>query len=275
MTESDSRTSEAHHEKDTVPPLDSLLQGDCIKILKSFPGEWVDLIFADPPFNIGKQYDDYDDHKTDHEYLNWTRNWLQECVRVLKATGSLYIAIGDEFAGDIRALCRDFPLHARNWIVWYYTFGQNMKTKFNRSHTHILYFVKDPKNFTFNADDIRVPSARQRVYRDKRAHPKGKVPDDVWQFSRVCGTFKERIGKHPCQMPEDLLERIIRASSHSGEIVLDPFAGTGTTLAVAHRLKRRYIGIEMSTEYIRAIHQRLKKIRKSGEHSSDSPGNTH
>jgi len=139
--------------------------------------------------------------------------------------------------------------------------------KFNRAHTHILYFVKDKKQFTFNDKNIRIPSARQLIYKDKRANPIGKIPDDVWQFSRVCGTFKERIEKHPCQMPEDLLKLIIKASSNEGDLILDPFGGTGTTAMVAKRLKRNFITMEISEEYYNAILKRLDgkvaEIRKN------------
>ncbi len=175
----------------------------------------------------------------------------------MKKTGSIYIAIGDEFAAEINVILKKTGFHFRNWIVWYYTFGQNQRKKFNRAHTHILYFTKDKEQFTFNDKDVRIPSARQLIYKDKRANPIGKLPDDVWQFSRVCGTFKERIGKHPCQMPEDLLELIIKSSSYEQELILDPFGGTGTTAAVAKRLKRNFITIEISKEYYNVILKRL------------------
>ena len=167
----------------------------------------------------------------------------------------------------------------RNWIVWHYTFGVNCKRKFNRSHAHILYYVIDPKRFTFNADAMRVPSARQTTYADRRANPTGKLPDDTWVLrpqederafparqrhlvrgSRVCGTFKERTG-HPCQMPEAVLERIIRVSSNPGDLVLDPFAGSGTTLAAAKRLGRHYLGVELSEEYAERVRQRLAEVQ--------------
>jgi DNA modification methylase len=153
----------------------------------------------------------------------------------------------------------------------------NCKRKFNRSHAHILYYVADPKHFTFNAAAVRVPSARQTTYADRRANPAGKLPDDTWVLrpqedarcfpvdsdtwyaARVCGTFKERT-PHPCQMPEAVLERIIRVSSNSGDLVLDPFAGSGTTLAVAKRLGRRYLGIELSAEYAERVRQWLTVV---------------
>ncbi|OIO75907.1 MAG: hypothetical protein AUJ85_01800 [Elusimicrobia bacterium CG1_02_37_114] len=230
--------------------------GDCIDIMRGLPKCSVDLVFADPPFNIGLKYDNYNDNKSYEEYYKWSEKWIDETYRVLKQTGSIYIAIGDEFAAEIKAILKKIGFHFRNWIIWYYTFGQNQRKKFSRAHTHILYFTKDKENYIFNDKEIRVLSVRQ-IIRDKRANPLGKIPDDVWQFSRVCGTFKERIGNHPCQMPEGLLERIIKTSSNINDIVLDPFGGTGTTAAVAKKLKRKYITTEISERYFDVINKRL------------------
>ncbi|RZB28892.1 MAG: hypothetical protein AEth_01496 [Candidatus Argoarchaeum ethanivorans] len=237
--------------------VDKVYLGDCIEIMKKLPGKSIDLIFADPPFNIGVKYDKYNDNLSYEEYYDWSKEWILETCRLLKKHGSIYIAIGDEFAAEINIILKQTGYYFRNWIIWYYTFGQNQRKKFNRSHTHILYFTKDKEKSVFNSDDIRVPSARQLVYKDKRANPKGKIPDDVWQFSRVCGTFKERLGTHPCQMPESLLERIIQVSSNEWDKVLDPFGGTGTTSAVAKRLKRHFITMEISEEYYNLILKRL------------------
>lgn len=231
--------------------------GDCIEIMKTFPSNSIDLIFADPPFNIGMKYDNYKDNKSYEEYFNWSKIWISECHRILKKSGSIYIAIGDEFAAEINLILKKIGYNFRNWIIWYYTFGQNQRKKFNRAHTHILYYAKDKGEFYFNDDTIRIPSARQLIYNDRRAHPRGKVPDDVWEFSRVCGTFNERLGDHPCQMPESLLERIIGASSKEKDLVLDPFGGTGTTATVAAKLKRNFITIDISEKYINVINKRL------------------
>jgi len=262
-------------------PRNKLFNEDCIAGMQRLPDGCVDLAFADPPFNIGYEYDVYDDRMAADEYLDWSCRWMAEVARLLKPDGTFWLAIGDEFAAELKvAATRDLGLHTRNWVVWYYTFGVNCKNKFTRSHAHLFYFVKDPREFTFNADDpaIRVPSARQLVYGDKRANPKGRLPDDTWilrpqdvpegfqpsedtwYFSRVCGTFKERAGWHGCQMPEQLLGRIIRACSREDELVLDPFAGSGTTLAVAKKLKRRWLGFELSESYAEQVTQRLGKI---------------
>lgn len=242
--------------------------GDCAEIMNNLKEESVDLIFADPPFNIGIEYDIYEDKKSYNEYFNWSEKWIKACHRILKNTGSIYIAIGDEFAAEINIILKKLGFNFRNWIIWYYTFGQNQRKKFNRSHTHILYFTKSKNQFYFDDEHIRIPSARQLIYNDKRANPKGKIPDDVWEFSRVCGTFKERIGDHPCQMPENLLERIIKASSKENDIVLDPFGGTGTTAAVAKKLKRFYITMDISEKYFNVIYERLNlEINKTEEKS--------
>jgi DNA modification methylase len=256
--------------------LGRLHPGDCLEHFRKVPTGSIDLVFADPPFNIGYDYDIYNDRRDADHYLDWTRRWAREVVRALKSDGTFWLAIGDEFAAELKVIFhRDMGLTLRNWVIWYYTFGVHCTKKFSRSHAHLFYFVKDPKRFTFNDEAIRVPSARQLVYDDARAHPKGRVPDDTWilrpqdvpdgfakggdtwYFPRVCGTFKERAGWHGCQMPEQLLGRIVRACSNEGEVVLDPFAGSGTTLVVAKKLGRRYLGFELSPDYATQIQARL------------------
>jgi site-specific DNA-methyltransferase (adenine-specific) len=255
--------------------LDRIIHGDCIQELAKLNAGSVDLVFADPPFNIGYEYDECNDARSPQSYLAWSREWIIGAVDALKPNGTLWVAIGDDYAAELKVMIQKLGLTCRNWVIWHYTFGVNCKRKFTRSHTHLLYFVKDPKNFTFNADAIRVPSARQLKYNDKRANPKGRIPDDTWQFPRVCGTFKERAGFHGCQMPEQVLGRIIRACSNEGDLVLDPFVGSGTTLAVAKKLRRRYLGIELSEKYVAGAEDRLYGI-EPGEYLcgalADPPG---
>ncbi len=119
--------------------LDKVYHGDCIEIMKQLPDECVDLIFADPPFNIGVRYDKWKDNLKYEEYLQWSESWLKEAYRLLKKNGSIYVAIGDEFAAELAIILKRLGLYMRNWIIWYYTFGQHQKKKFTRSHTHILY----------------------------------------------------------------------------------------------------------------------------------------
>jgi len=256
--------------------------------MRQLPGGSVDLAFADPPFNIGYDYDVYDDSRESNQYLQWSREWIAEVHRVLKPTGAFWLAIGDEYAAELKVAATTTGFHCRSWVIWYYTFGVHCKLKFTRSHAHLFHFVKDPKKFTFNHEDIRVPSARQLVYADKRANSKGRMPDDtwilrpqdlvngftadedVWYFPRVAGTFKERAGFHGCQMPEQLLARIIRSCSSQGDIVIDPFSGSSTTVAVAKKLGRRWLSFELSPEYAALGRVRLEKIRE-GDPLDGSP----
>ena len=264
-------------------------KGDCLELLSRVSSDSVPLAFADPPFNIGYSYDTYHDRRSTDDYLDWSTRWMSEIRRILRPDGTFWLAIGDEYAAELKVIAtRELGFVCRSWVVWYYTFGVNCQQKFNRSHAHLFHFVCDPKSFTFNADTIRVPSARELVYGDRRANPKGRLPDDTWilrpqdltsgfntnedtwYFPRVCGTFKERSGWHGCQMPEQLLGRIIRSSSHPGDLVVDPFAGSGTTLAVAKKLGRSYLGFELSADYVAHIRKRLASI-KSGQVLDGSP----
>jgi site-specific DNA-methyltransferase (adenine-specific) len=293
---------------DNSIPRNGLHVGDCLELMGRWPEDSVDLIFADPPYNIGYNYDKYDDKRSDEDYVQWTCDWIDACARLLKPSGSFYILIGDEYAAETRLhlkkLQKAGQLLFRNWIIWHYSFGQRCKAKFNRSHAHLFYCVgsaavtkagkprqdlgkKQP--FTFHYDAVAIPSARMSTYADKRTNPKGKLPDDTWmmrQFptmehwhtrppeaqdegllnpdedtwfeSRLCGTFNERVD-HPCQLPERLLERIVRVSSNEGDLVFDPFTGSGTTLAVAKRLGRDWLGCELSKQYKQIALKRLEQ----------------
>ncbi len=142
--------------------LNKIICGDCIEVLGKVSKPFADLIFADPPFNIGYKYDKYYDKVKKKNYIAWTKEWMSICKKVLKPHGSFYIAIGDDYAANVKIIGDELGLFMRNWIIWHYTFGQQMKTKFARSHTHIFYFVKDEKNFLFYDDQVRVISDRQK-----------------------------------------------------------------------------------------------------------------
>ncbi len=323
-------------------PIRDIAVGDCIATMRSWPAASLDLIFADPPYNIGYTYDKYEDKRSDEEYVDWTKQWITACADLLKPSGSFYVLIGDEYAAETRMhlkeLERQKKLVFRNWIIWHYTFGQNCRTKFNRSHAHLMYCVgpalfdhkaktvkdhakaakenakaskdgADASNETpdanttrknkraalpycFNREAIAVASARQTTYADARANPGGKMPDDTWylrpqeaeeaprtndqplhfdadgdtwHLARLCGTFQERVAWHPCQLPEALLERVIKLSSNEGDIVFDPFTGSGTTLAVAARLKRQWLGCELSQDYADKAKLRINHVELTGE----------
>mgnify|MGYP002632317169 FL=1 len=261
--------------------------GDCIEGMNSLPEGSVDLVFADPPFNIGYKYDVYEDKMAADDYLKWSNDWMTAAYRALKSDGTFWLAIGDDFAAELKIEAQKIGFHCRSWVIWYYTFGVNCKHKFTRSHTHLFHFIKDRKNFTFRSEDLdnRVPSARMLVYGDKRGNPAGRLPDDTWiippaidqtftlrpqdlddcylpnesdwYFPRIAGTFKERAGFHGCQMPEQLLGRIIRTCSDDNQVVMDPFSGSASTLVVSKKLGRKFVGFELSEEYVAAGTARL------------------
>lgn len=264
-------------------------QADCLTALAALPAQSVELCFADPPFNIGYVYDVYVDQKAEVDYLAWAAQWMTQVHRVLQPTGTFWLAMGDELAAEMKVLSKQLGFHCRSWVIWYYTFGVNCQKKFSRSHAHLFQLVKNPRQFTFNDHTIRVPSARQAIYGDKRAKAGGRLPDDTWilrpqeaaagftldhdtwHVPRVAGTFKERAGFHGCQMPEEILARIIKCSSNPGDLVLDPFAGSATTLVVAKRLNRDYLGFDLSEAYVTQGCQRLAAtIPDDGSPSPDA-----
>lgn len=243
----------------------TLYHGDCLDILPTIHN--VDLAFADPPFNIGYHYDLYSDNKSDREYLDWTRTWLEAVDKTLSPTATIWVASHLRYQAEIKVLMSQL-WHWRDTICWHFSFGAYRTRKpgrFTPTWVAMHYFTKGTKS-TWSPP--RVPSARQLKYKDKRANPNGKVPDNTWVLagsdnygecfgplmncmleSRVCGTFKERT-VHPCQMPEAVLSRIISSTSNANDLVLDPFAGSGTTCVTASKLGRRSIGIEMSRQYL-------------------------
>lgn len=251
--------------------------GDCMNWFKQFHAGSVDLVFVDPPFNIGYEYDVHDDSMEPVAYEEWCRTWMRAIYAVLKPTGTFWLAIGDAWAAELKVMARHVGFHTRSWVVWYYTFGVNCTNKLTPSHAHLFYFTKHKTKFTFNMEGLKVPSARQLVYGDKRAKAGGRLPDDTWilrpqwlpgafcdgedtwYVPRSAGTFKERIGT-PNQMPEQLLGRIIRMCSKPDDLVVDPMCGSGTTLAVAKKLGRRYAGCELSPNYSKWANDRLTAV---------------
>src|SRR5262249_12697262 len=160
----------------------AILVGDCRTILPTLPAGCADVAFADPPFNIGLGYTGYHDRLTREAYLDFTDRWLAAVLHVLSPTGSLFVQIADEWAGYLQVRLDGMGLTWRNTLVWHYNIRPHQKGKFGRDHQLLLYYVRDPKRFTFNGDAVRVPSARQTRYKDKRANSKGRVPGDVWEF---------------------------------------------------------------------------------------------
>ena len=237
-----------------IMELDRFYCGDAVEIMRTFPEQSVDLICADPPYNLGKDYGETVDKKDWAEYEEFTQQWVGEAVRLLKSHGTIYIFMGVRFISRLYLMLEsDFGLLFNGWITWHYTQGMGRTRGFSPRHEDILYFAKG-KDYTFNLDDIRIP---QKYYR-KRNNMQGANPGDVWQFSHVHYCSKER-EEHPTQKPEGVMERMIRASSSPGDIVLDPFVGSGTTCKVARALGRHWIGIDVNPDYIAMSENRMAR----------------
>lgn len=233
-------------------PSPRLICGDAATEMAKLPSDSVDLIVADPPYNLGKNYGNNIDSKDRAEYQAFTSGWVKQAVRLLKPGGSLYCFMGVKFIARLYLLLEEeVGLTPQGWITWHYTQGMGRKRGFSPRHEDILWFSKG-SDAVFNLDDVRVP---QKYYR-KRNNMAGANPGDVWQFSHVHYCAAERL-PHPTQKPEALLERIIAASSNTGDTVLDPFLGSGTTARVAQVLGREATGIEINPDYIEMARMRL------------------
>jgi site-specific DNA-methyltransferase (adenine-specific) len=233
---------------------DVVLQGDCLEHLKAIPDDSIDITFADPPFNLNKKYASYQDRKAFDAYLEWCKVWIAEMVRVTKPTGSIFVHNIPKwltyYAGFLNEIA-DF----RHWIAWD-AMGAPLGNTLLPNHYGILFYAKNADRQKFY--EIRYPHHRcrrcgslRKDYGGKKAalHPFGPLVADVWtDLHRI--RHPKRRNAHPCQLPVPLLERIILMTTDEGDVVLDPFAGTGTSLVAAKRLGRRYIGIELDQRYV-------------------------
>lgn len=242
-----------------------IIFGDALMSLKSLPDNSVDLIFADPPYNIGKNFNGHvEKWKTEESYLEWCYEWLELCVQKLKQNGSFYVMTATQFMPYFDIFLRK-KLTILSRIVWSYdSSGVQAKKYYGSMYEPILFCVKDKDNYTFNSDNILVEAktgAKRKLIDYRKAIPtvysSEKVPGNVWEFPRVRYRMEE-YEKHPTQKPVALLERIIKASSNEGDLVLDPFSGTFTTCFVAKELGRESIGIEIQDEYVKIGLRRLR-----------------
>ena len=229
--------------------------GDAIEEMAKLPDKSVRLIVTDPPYNLNKDYGNNQDKLEFEEYLDFTRKWLQEAKRVLTDDGSIYVFMGMKYISYVYTILeQEMGFTFNSWVTWFYTQGIGKTKGFSPRHDDILLFTKHPKKFTFNLDDIRVP---QKYYRSVN-NMRGANPGNVWEFSHMHYCNKNR-KQHPTQKPEGLFERMILASSNEGDLVLDPFVGSGTALRVCQQTGRKGIGIDINPEYIAMTNERLEE----------------
>ena len=265
----------------------AFLKGDCSNILENLPDESVDLIFTDPPYNANIKYNsNYNDNLQWHKYYSQAQSWFKEYKRILKSTGSLYLMNYPEVNARLLPYLEDeLGLKLRRWITWHYpTNIGHSKTNFTRTQRSILFFTKSNK-YTFNKENIIQQYKNPDVGKIKKLLEKGKrgrgaydmltwldllemrIMDqkdkniiDTHDINLLKNVSKDRLNlEHPCQLPFELIRRLLKVSSNKGDIVLDPFAGTFSTSAIAAELGRNSIGIELSSKYIKLGLKRFKE----------------
>ena len=286
---------EVRHQNGTVHPLDStdeiqlhyenksgkLFLGDSLAWLKGLKSETVDLVFADPPYNINKA--DWDNFESHEHYVAWSRDWLEQASRVLKKNGTLYVCGFSEILADVKVAAMPFFKGCR-WIVWHYKNKANLGGDWGRSHESIVHFRKG-KEFTFNIDEVRIPygahtlkypshpqaetsnfgkGGNGKLRENWVPNPKGAKPKDVLDIPTTCNGMGEKT-PHPTQKPEELLRKIILASSNAGDVVADPFSGSGTTSVVAEQLNRRWLACDCSQQYNEWAIERLDCVVRRSE----------
>jgi site-specific DNA-methyltransferase (adenine-specific) len=248
-----------------------LVLGDNLPFLRSLPDGCADLVYADPPFATGRRQGNgsasFPDPQDLPSYLEWLTARLGEMRRVLADAGTLYIHLDWHAAHYVKVELDSLfgTENFRNEIVWYYNSGARRTRDFGRRHDLIFRYSKTD-DYVFRADavrqpyspDINVPDSKRHYY-----HPDGKVMDDVWRIPIIPQNDKrERLG-YPTQKPEALLDVIVRASSAPGDVVCDPFCGSGTTLAVAQKLGRRWLGCDANPQAIEITAARLHTLGAS------------
>jgi site-specific DNA-methyltransferase (adenine-specific) len=269
-----------------TPPEPEFVVGDCRRFMPerwpagSPPSAKPKLVIVDSPYNYGEPYDVHDDDMEGEEFVDWCRGWLADVNgHALHPDGSVWLFWPDELVSFMDVYCqRELGWYRRSWVVWYYTFGvcNSGGKNFSRSHTHLLYYTKKKTKFTFHPEAVRVPSARQMVYNDRRAAAHGKMPDNTWMLlksqmdevfspdqdtwlqSRVCGTYDEREEDSPNQIPLPIMERIVLSTSDPGDLVFDPMCGSGTANLAAHVHGRPSVGVDVSAKYVANARERVR-----------------
>jgi len=255
-------------------PDGELWQGNSIEWLKSMNDESIDLIFADPPYNIKKA--NWDSFESQEEYIKWSLQWIEQAARILKPTGTLYICGFSEILADLKHPASKYFTSCR-WIIWHYKNKANLGNDWGRSHESILHFRKT-RDFIFNIDEIRIPygehtlkypshpQAETSQYGKGRngnhiwePNPLGAKPKDVLEIPTTCNGMHEKT-PHPTQKPEELLRKFILTSSNVGEVVLDPFCGSGTTPVCAEQLQRKWLACDLSPEYLDWAANRIELV---------------
>ncbi|MBS9387451.1 MAG: site-specific DNA-methyltransferase [Dolichospermum sp. WA123] len=258
-------------------PHGQIYQGNSLDWLVSVDSESVDLVFADPPYNIKKA--EWDNFENQEKYIEWSIQWISQASRILKSTGSLYVCGFSEILADLKYSVSKYFKNCR-WLIWHYKNKANLGSDWGRSHESIIHFRKS-EQAKINIDDVRIPygahtlkypshpQAETSAYGKGKTkknnnwtpNPKGAKPKDVIEIPTTCNGMGETT-PHPTQKPEELLRKFVLASSHEGDLIIDPFSGSGTTVVVAEQLNRRWMGCDLNIDYNSWAINRLENVRR-------------
>jgi site-specific DNA-methyltransferase (adenine-specific) len=258
-------------------PHGQIYQGNSLDWLVSLDSESVDLVFADPPYNIKKA--EWDNFENQEQYIEWSIQWISQASRILKSTGSLYVCGFSEILADLKYSVSKYFKNCR-WLIWHYKNKANLGNNWGRSHESIIHFRKSDQA-KINIDDVRIPygahtlkypshpqaetsaygKGKTKKHNNWTPNPKGAKPKDVIEIPTTCNGMDETT-PHPTQKPEELLRKFVLASSHEGDLIIDPFSGSGTTIVVAEQLNRRWMGCDLNIEYNNWAIQRLANVRR-------------
>jgi site-specific DNA-methyltransferase (adenine-specific) len=256
-------------------PHGKLYQGNSIDWLASLESETVDLVFADPPYNIKKAA--WDNFENQEEYIDWSIQWISEASRILKSTGSLYVCGFSEILADLKYPASKY-FNSCRWLIWHYKNKANLGHDWGRSHESIIHFRKSDfvkiniydVRIPYGAHTLKYPSHPQaetsaygkgttKKHNSWTPHPKGAKPKDVIEIPTTCNGMGEKT-PHPTQKPEELIRKFVLASSEKGNLIVDPFSGSGTTIVVAEQLNRYWMGCDLSVEYNYWATKRLENV---------------
>ncbi len=261
---------EPYYENDDVV----LYQGDCMELLAALPDSLVDLTVTSPPYNIGKEYEK---PLNLEDYIQWCGKWMAEIHAVTSPEGAFWLNLGYV---SVETRGKAVPLPYLLWdvseffllqeVVWHYGAGVAARKSLSPRNEKFLWYVKDPERYTFNLDDVRDPDVKypnQKKNGKLKCNPLGKNPTDVWSVPKVTSgrnrSSRERT-PHRAQFPSAVIERVVKGSSNSGDLVLDPFLGSGTTALVAQRLGRKAVGFELRSDYLDIAVARLEQAAAAG-----------
>ena len=240
---------------------------DCVELMRSIEAESINMVFADPPFNLKKKYSSYKDNLPFEEYMEWTEQWLTEACRILKPDGSLFVYNIPRLLTHTAAILNE-QAEFRHWIAWNSN-GQPLGKSLQPAHYGILYYTKNRQSKFY---DVRAPHKTCRVcgeylkdYGGKAhlRHKFGYQISDVWDDIHRVRHASKRLSSHPCQLPVHLIERLVLMTTDENDIVLDPFCGGGSAAVATKQMGRRYIGAEIDAGYCEIANQKLEEAEET------------